>query len=455
MASATASTIAAVASMPVFAASTPMSVATARIWAATIAGRDASVVGDALGVLDGDGGDGGHAEHAERGERLQVGLDAGAAAGVAAGDRERAGTRCAWRRSSGGSDPIPAGSSGRSAPVGSTADQALAVDDLADGGERRAVPPRGARAAATSRTSRPRQRGEQLVVLAARRSGVPRAGGARSATGTSPRRTARADAARDAEPAEVHREPVGHVHHRRGAVAREHRALAHASHRAQRARASSARSAGSATARAPALARRAGRPPTAPSAPVTAIGSPGTRARPRHRAARRDLAGHRDGDRDRVGARQIPADEPERVLVAGLPHPAVQLDHPGGVDVGRQRERHQRGRGLAPIAAMSLTFTAMALYAEVARRGRSRGRSARPRPARRRSARARRPRREDGRVVAGTDDDLRPGARQHACGSRRQLVLAQLHPRSVPGKRPRAIRCADGPDGRPGDFARL
>jgi len=41
-ASATASTIAAEASIPVFAASTPMSVTTARIWSATVAGESAS-----------------------------------------------------------------------------------------------------------------------------------------------------------------------------------------------------------------------------------------------------------------------------------------------------------------------------------------------------------------------------------------------------------------------------
>jgi hypothetical protein len=42
IASATASTIADDASMPVFAASTPMSVATARIWSPTVSGDNAS-----------------------------------------------------------------------------------------------------------------------------------------------------------------------------------------------------------------------------------------------------------------------------------------------------------------------------------------------------------------------------------------------------------------------------
>ena len=102
------------------------------------------------------------------------------------------------------------------------------------------------------------------------------------------------------------------------------------------------------------------------------------------------------------------------MLVAGLSHAAVQLDRP------RRRRRRlgaseRRGakRGLAPIAAMSLTLTTIALYPR-SRADVSHGRSARPRSARRSSGRARRPGREDGRVVARTDDHLRAGARQDA-----------------------------------------
>jgi len=43
------------------------------------------------GVLRGDGGDGGHAMHPAAREGLEVGLDAGAAAGIRAGDGEHAG----------------------------------------------------------------------------------------------------------------------------------------------------------------------------------------------------------------------------------------------------------------------------------------------------------------------------------------------------------------------------
>ena len=44
---------------------------------------------DAERVLRGDGGDRARAVHAVRGERLEVGLDAGAGAGIAAGDGQR------------------------------------------------------------------------------------------------------------------------------------------------------------------------------------------------------------------------------------------------------------------------------------------------------------------------------------------------------------------------------
>jgi len=44
--------------------------------------------GDAGGVLRGDGGDGGHAVDAEDGEGFEIGLEAGAAAGIGAGDGE-------------------------------------------------------------------------------------------------------------------------------------------------------------------------------------------------------------------------------------------------------------------------------------------------------------------------------------------------------------------------------
>ena len=45
---------------------------------------------DARGVLGGERRDRGHPEHAEGGKRLEIGLDAGPAAGVRPGDRERA-----------------------------------------------------------------------------------------------------------------------------------------------------------------------------------------------------------------------------------------------------------------------------------------------------------------------------------------------------------------------------
>ena len=51
--------------------------------------RDGMNRGDANGVLGGDRGDRARTVHAAARERLQIGLDAGTAAGVRAGDRER------------------------------------------------------------------------------------------------------------------------------------------------------------------------------------------------------------------------------------------------------------------------------------------------------------------------------------------------------------------------------
>ncbi len=75
-------------SMPILTASTPMSSTTASICALQHVGRNAVDGAHALGVLRGDRGDRGHAVAAQRAEGLEVGLDAGAAAAVGAGNRE-------------------------------------------------------------------------------------------------------------------------------------------------------------------------------------------------------------------------------------------------------------------------------------------------------------------------------------------------------------------------------
>ncbi len=82
------SIVAAEPSMPIFTASAPMSSATARIWSTIVSGETASTASTADGVLRGDRGDRSHSVHAAARKRLQVGLDARAAAGVRAGDRE-------------------------------------------------------------------------------------------------------------------------------------------------------------------------------------------------------------------------------------------------------------------------------------------------------------------------------------------------------------------------------
>ena len=77
--------------MPIFTASTPMSSTTARTCSTMNSAGTVWIAGHADGVLRGQRGDRGHPVDAAAGERLQVGLDAGAAAGVGAGDREDGG----------------------------------------------------------------------------------------------------------------------------------------------------------------------------------------------------------------------------------------------------------------------------------------------------------------------------------------------------------------------------
>ena len=97
IAAATASTIAALASMPVFVAWIAMSPATASICAVTRSARERQPLDDADGVLGGDGRDRARAVDAERRKGLQIGLDARAAARVAARDRQRRRDRAGHR----------------------------------------------------------------------------------------------------------------------------------------------------------------------------------------------------------------------------------------------------------------------------------------------------------------------------------------------------------------------
>ena len=83
-------------SMPIFTASTSRSENTASICAATKSAGTSWIAGDALGVLRGQRGDDRRAVDAERRKCLQVGLDAGAAAGIRArdGDGDRGHAPC-------------------------------------------------------------------------------------------------------------------------------------------------------------------------------------------------------------------------------------------------------------------------------------------------------------------------------------------------------------------------
>ena len=89
IAAATASTMAAVASMPIFVASMRMSRAIASICAVTRSADNAATAVTPRRVLGGDRGDRAGAVHAERGEGFQIGLDARAAARIAARDGQR------------------------------------------------------------------------------------------------------------------------------------------------------------------------------------------------------------------------------------------------------------------------------------------------------------------------------------------------------------------------------
>ena len=70
--------------MPILTASGKMSVKTASSCSARNSGVDFKNVGDAGGVLGGQGGDGAHGKNAVGGHGLDVGLDTGASAGIAA-----------------------------------------------------------------------------------------------------------------------------------------------------------------------------------------------------------------------------------------------------------------------------------------------------------------------------------------------------------------------------------
>ncbi len=83
-------------SIPIFTASMPMSSLDGPDLSEDHLRRHVVDGGDADGVLRGDRGDRGHPVDTAGGERLQVGLDAGAAAGVRAGDREDARDAPAW-----------------------------------------------------------------------------------------------------------------------------------------------------------------------------------------------------------------------------------------------------------------------------------------------------------------------------------------------------------------------
>ena len=78
----------AAATMPIFTPSGGMSVNTASICWARKAGGTGEDPRNPGGVLGGEGGDGAHGKDPVEGHGLQVGLDAGPAAGVAAGDGE-------------------------------------------------------------------------------------------------------------------------------------------------------------------------------------------------------------------------------------------------------------------------------------------------------------------------------------------------------------------------------
>ena len=87
------SIVAASPSMPVLIASAPISSSTTAIWRATKSGGTGMHAVHAQRVLRGQRGDRGRGVAAERGDRLDVGLDAGAAAGIRSGDRPAPGRR--------------------------------------------------------------------------------------------------------------------------------------------------------------------------------------------------------------------------------------------------------------------------------------------------------------------------------------------------------------------------
>jgi hypothetical protein len=298
--------------------------------------------------------------YAERGERLEVGLDAGAPAGVGAGDRERPGRGASllarhrkWSQPVGSGAPCrrrldairPSPSTLR--PISVTARQPLL------------------QLVRAARRPRRRERGQQLVIFAAAERIVERGagGGGRHRARPSLRRRSRA-VARDRSPAvgtsimAVAPFPAS-TPLRRRAVGRRCRRTARAA-------------------------------------------APSASSRLRGRSLRRSLPTRRPR-RDRQGARErrtaLPGAPPRpsqitRSMRPGrgtgrpttrartrrtLPHAAEQLHHPRRLHVGRQDQRtHRRARARAQ-PAMSLTFATIALWPRRARPSAG-ARSAPPRP---------------------------------------------------------------------------
>ena len=241
--------------------------------------------------------------------------------------------------------------------VGVDRGEASAVDDPADLGERHAERLRQLRPGGVDRRVVGKRR-QQLVVLAATERVIERGAAAprarHRARPSRPTPLARARRERSiANPSETSIIAVA-------PCAREHASLPDARRRAQ----VSAHERQLELGRLRRHGRRSRRPAALPpSSPVTTMRSPDVSTRAQHRAPRRHLARHRHRDRCIPPPGQVSPDEPQGVLVAGLAHAAEQLHHPRGLDVGRERRaRTPRARGLAPMAARSLTFTTIALY---------------------------------------------------------------------------------------------
>src|SRR6266545_434897 len=343
IASATASTISAVESIPVLAASTPRSVATARICAPTTSAGTSETpvtplvfctVIEVMALIP----------HTP--STANVLRSAWIPAPPPESDPAMVSARGTWSIT----EVVPASRlEDALGPVRPNADQTTALADLPDVRELRAEPLRKPGGGRRHRIGW--QRGQQLVVLPAlqgeregidigehvgqlfqgqRHRNVSQAHGCRHSAGL-------------AEASQILGQAVGHVHHGRGLTVGERLALAHPRHRPKMG-INQASSPVGGDGLGHVVGRRLKELQSAGGGPE---GSghhqpvPGPGPRPRQCCSPGHFPGDRDGDDQLLCPGRVPPNHCHGLLPGRVANPAVQLDHPGSLDVSGACQRHE------------------------------------------------------------------------------------------------------------------